>query len=270
MRVGNPALDLAIAPDGTVHIAFQVTNSLAADGGSTVAFVHAQRSTTGTWTTTTLGVTANAGTLRTLARSIALTVLPSGEPVIAYENEPQLNDAGVNVYDVRAKVRAGTAFSDEIISASNLFTTTANSLALSATTDGRVYAAYRQDGPTNMGSVETGLRLATRSAAGSWSRGPLALAGDPSIGSFYSAQRYTFTTAPDGVVWFAQDSNPFTLWRLGTTPTRYEVPSPIPGFGLEFGRYPALAFDAAGRPQLLARWRDTNVGGRRLYYVRYE
>lgn len=114
-----------------------------------------------------------------------------------------------------------------------------------------------------------GLRVMTRSPAGVWIRAAFAVDGDPNIGDYFAAQRYTFSVAPDGVLWLAQDV-PCVLHRFGASVVRYEVPNPMPGSGNEFGRYPALSFSASGKPQLLGRWRDTNNGGRKLFYVRFE
>ncbi len=89
-RVGNPAYDLRMAADGTLHVAYVLTNLVPLDGGSKsdYAIHHAQLTPTG-WQYALVKRAFNATNIAQyeLGYRLALALDPSGEPMILFQDE---------------------------------------------------------------------------------------------------------------------------------------------------------------------------------------
>lgn len=89
-RVGNPAFDLRVAGDGTVHVAYYLSNLVPLDGGarSDLAIRHAQLTPTG-WSYGLVKRTGNYGAAayQNFGYRLSMGIDPTGEPVIAFQDE---------------------------------------------------------------------------------------------------------------------------------------------------------------------------------------
>lgn len=277
VRIGNFAYDLAVAADGTVHVAFQYTNAALDAGQSTAALAHAQRTGPGQWTVTQIAQSSQpVAANRTLARALSMALLPSGEPVIAYESDTVLGtDGGTNAgYAVATRTGGlGGTFTSETVVQPMLRVTAIAPISLGIAGTGAMYLAYRAQGGT-MGAVDNGLRMKYRAAgATAWVDGPLVGPGWPNneLNPLFGATNPFMRRAPDGSVWLAHDSIE-ALYRLdGANIQRLLLPSPIPlPFGASFFSWPAFTFSPDGKLHFAGRYRYTDGSVTRLYYVRFD
>ncbi len=281
VSIGNPAYDLAVASDGTVHVAFQTINAVLDAGQATSALVHAQRTGANAWTVTQIGMSTNADPARrTLGRTLAMALTPAGEPAIAFEGDPrQVTDGGTGYeYNVMVATRSGGVggtFTTETATPSIIHEVAATpvpprGMALGIAGDGTYQLMYLHYDPS-MGALTSGQRTRTRSPAGTWSRGPLPElgAGDSRIGEFYTSYYPRMTTAPDGTVWAAVNQSQFLrLFRFtGSTAQQIDIPGPDVSSGMRFGQFSQIVIGADYSIHVTSREQNTNTSARRLLYT---
>jgi hypothetical protein len=280
-RVGNPAgYDLAVAANGTVHVAFQVTNAMG-DAGTTAALVHGQRTGASAWTTTTIAVsTRTVANEQTLGRSLALTLDAFGEPVIAFEGDPfSLPDGGLG-YTIDVARRSGGlggAFAIETASDTQRHSTSAsqaNPLTVLVEPDGSLLLGYRRSDVNPFGSLTNGFRTLRKPAGGSWGPGPLPAPGE-NVSSYADYTRPRFVLGPGGARWLVTSnaSNNLLLYRLSAAGIeRFDGPRPTDSLNAAatFCDYAALAFTSAGRPRVVCRSFFGDAFAYRVYFGTFE
>lgn len=267
-RVGNPALDLALASSGAVHAAFQITNQTASDGSTTAAVVHAQRTGAGTWQTTIVAQSTQAEvSLRTVGRSLAMTLDSSGEPVLAFEGDP-VGTATAATYVVSIATRSGgpAGSFDTVNAVAGMHYNPAmpNSLAL-ALAGSELHLVYRRDGDPNQGGLDSGLRSLKRGPAGGWVAGPLAPANPTESMFLYEARAPSIAVDKDQVPWFATGASTLVLVKLSSPFQFAPIKSPVDTFGYSFGAAPSLVFGADGAKWISCRGKAPDAGARTFW-----
>lgn len=115
-----------------------------------------------------------------------------------------------------------------------------------------------------MGSLDSELRTARRTAAGTWGAGPLPPEGasPAELAEYFYFSYPVIRRAPDDVTWLAV-SGTFRprLFRLSSGISTVEVqrPTDMVVSTFNFGEYVDLAFTPVGAPLVVCRYADTNA-----------